>query len=96
VLAIADIAAAVTETGPRPLLVGDGVARNLDALRETLGDVACFASPLLAIPRASTVATLAFERLADADPDAWHSLRPIYAMASQAERSLGIDLGTNQ
>lgn len=47
----------------------------------------------LSVPRASVVAALATARVPHTDPRSAFDLRPIYALASQAERAHGVDLG---
>lgn len=44
-------------------------------------------------PRASTVARLGTERLAEADAQSYFTLRPSYIAVSQAERTQGVNLG---
>jgi len=74
-------------------LVGDGAVRHGDAIRERLGDRARFAPALLSVPRAGVLATLAEPLVATADPASAFTLRPTYALISQAERAHGVDLG---
>ena len=79
---------------PSPvLLVGDGAEAHRDALTAALGDHITFAPPEFALPRAAVLAALAESRVTHADPQAHMTLRPIYVLASQAERTHGINLG---
>jgi tRNA threonylcarbamoyladenosine biosynthesis protein TsaB len=75
------------------LLVGEGALEHRRHLSEALGGRAAFAVPPLAAPQASLVAEAARERLANPDPEAAYRVRPLYVVASQAERVAGIDLG---
>lgn len=76
------------------VLVGDAVLLHRDKLlAHNLGGHVTLGSDGLHAPRAELVAALAQPQLAAADPSAAFGLRPIYVLASQAERSQGIDLG---
>lgn len=74
-------------------LVGDGAVRHETVIRERLGDRGRLAPALLSVPRAGVLATLAGPLVATADADAAFTLRPTYALISQAERAHGVDLG---
>jgi tRNA threonylcarbamoyladenosine biosynthesis protein TsaB len=73
-------------------LVGEGLERHGEALRAVAPEALQMA-PELWLPTAASVGLLAYGRVAQADPDAVWSLRPIYVLASQAERAQGVDLG---
>lgn len=76
------------------VLVGDAVVLHRDKLlAHNPGGHVTLGSDDLHAPRAEFVAALAQPQLAAADPSAAFGLRPIYVLASQAERSQGIDLG---
>jgi tRNA threonylcarbamoyladenosine biosynthesis protein TsaB len=79
--------------GGEVLLVGEVVTEHRDALAEALGERAAFALPSLCPPQAWFLAEAARGRLADLQPQAVHAVRPLYVVASQAERVAGIDLG---
>lgn len=101
VLAAGELPAALRDRGGPLLVAGDAAPAHREALL-ALGPQAHAVAPVLAAPRASVVAALAESRLVGedglpragaADPQAHLSLRPIYALASQAERAQGVDLG---
>lgn len=73
--------------------VGSAVPDLRPQLAELLGERARFAAAPLCELRASHIANRAWGRLRHPDPKAPFRLRPLYLVASQAERALGIDLG---
>jgi tRNA threonylcarbamoyladenosine biosynthesis protein TsaB len=75
------------------LLAGEAVIEHRDALAGALGGRIIFAPPPLCVPQAQFVAEAARARLAAATPPPVHAIRPLYVVASQAERQAGIDLG---
>jgi tRNA threonylcarbamoyladenosine biosynthesis protein TsaB len=79
--------------GPPVLLAGDAVARHADLIAALPAGRVQPVPPALWLARAASVAAMAAERLPSADPDAYLNLRPIYVLASQAERAHGVDLG---
>jgi len=81
------------ETAQEPVrVVGEGLQRHGEALRAAAPEALQLA-PDRWLPTAASVGMLAFSRVAQADPDAVWNLRPIYVLASQAERAQGVDLG---
>jgi tRNA threonylcarbamoyladenosine biosynthesis protein TsaB len=93
VAAVEDVLAGLPLEGAPVLLVGDAVARHADLIAALPAGRVHPVPAAIWLPRAATVAALAAERLDRADPDAYLNLRPIYVLASQAERSHGVDLG---
>ena len=93
VLGIGDLLARLREEGTPVIIVGDGRERYREEIVEGLGDVGRIAPPGLSSPRAGSVAALAAARMPHADSEAAFGLRPIYVLASQAERQQGVDLG---
>jgi tRNA threonylcarbamoyladenosine biosynthesis protein TsaB len=80
--------------GQGPLqLVGREALEHRDALIEALGERVRFAPASMAEPDAAALTEIAAARVDQADPDAAFSLRPLYIVPSQAERTAGIDLG---
>jgi len=75
------------------LLVGEAAVGHRDALAAAMGDRITFAPPSLCLPQAQFVAEAARAQLAAAAPPSVHAVRPLYLVASQAERVAGIDLG---
>jgi len=71
------------------LLLGDGLSRYGDQIREVLGERAVFAPAWMWAPRAVHVAELARRRLANGDEDRIDSLVPIYVRSSDAELKMG-------
>jgi len=71
------------------LLIGDGLSRYGDKIREALGDRAVFAPLWMWAPRAVHVAELARRPLGEGDEDQIDSLVPIYVRSSDAELKLG-------
>ena len=69
------------------LFLGNGAAAYRETIRERLGDLADFADPEAAIPRASSVAFLGAIRFArnPAPPEEAHALAPLYIRRPEAE-----------
>ena len=93
VVAVTGLTSRLRALGTPLLLAGDGAQEHREALASDLGGLATFALADAAMPRAGVLAALADERVAQADPQAHITLRPIYVLASQAERTHGVDLG---
>lgn len=76
----------------RVRVVGEGLERHGASLRAAAPEALQLGAHLW-LPTAASVGLLAFRRIEQADPDAVWNLRPIYVLASQAERAQGVDLG---
>ena len=92
VVSVGALGATLVATSEPVLVVGEGLERHGQALRAAAPH-AVQLGPDLWVPRASRVGLLAAQRILQADPDAVWNLRPIYVLASQAERAQGVDLG---
>ncbi len=75
------------------LLVGEASVEHREPIEAALGGRAAFAPVELCAPRPESVAEAAWPHLGAFDPVAVHALRPLYLVASQAERAAGVDLG---
>jgi tRNA threonylcarbamoyladenosine biosynthesis protein TsaB len=75
------------------VLVGEASIEHRERIEAAVGGRAAFAPVGLYAPRAESVAEAAWPRLGAFDPVAVHALRPLYLVASQAERVAGVDLG---
>ncbi len=58
--------------------VGDGLASYGDAIRERLGERACFAESIFNVPRGATIAHLGGQRLKQGDSDSYWTIVPNY------------------
>ncbi len=76
----------------RLVVTGDALLAEPE-LRDALGECAGVLLALADCPRASLVARLAADEIANAAPDSYFTLRPHYVLVSQAERTHGVDLG---
>lgn len=92
VVSVAALGAKLAASQEPARVVGEGLERHGEALRAVAPEALQMA-PELWLPTAASVGLLAYGRVAQADPDAVWSLRPIYVLASQAERAQGVDLG---
>jgi len=71
------------------ILLGDGYLPYQELFREQLGDKAIMAPSHLMLPRASTLADLAVERVSRGEFEDVFGLRPVYIRLSEAEYRLG-------
>ena len=93
VVPLRDLLERIARENQPPTLVGDGVERHAAQIAQAVGEKARVAPGPLSAPRAAVVGAIAQTRIQQADTDAAFSLRPMYVLASQAERTHGIDLG---
>lgn len=75
------------------VFLGDGAVRYRDLFQQVLGDAAVWAPANLALPRASSVGLLAWERLQEGKVDDAASIVPVYVRLSEAESRLGLGTG---
>ncbi len=85
-----DACAALARSGP-PIVTGNALLAE-PALAEALAEFAEVVSVAADSPRASTIARIGADSMAQAPSDSYFTLRPHYVLVSQAERTHGVDL----
>ncbi len=73
-------------SGKETLFLGDGVFCHKDKIIEKMGDKAYFAPISHMLSKASSIASLAYQRAVQNDFDDYHTILPIYLRSCQAER----------
>jgi tRNA threonylcarbamoyladenosine biosynthesis protein TsaB len=79
------LAAELAESNKMITIVGDGYVTYRDVLRDALGERACSASPENMFPRGSSVAALANDYLAAAEPGQSRQVEPVYIRQPDAD-----------
>ena len=77
----------------RPLMITGNALLTEPELVEALPSNGQVADLEIDSPRASTIARLGATEIENAPPDSYFTLHPTYALVSQAERAIGVDLG---
>lgn len=85
-LAIEECVADVKDYGKKVIFLGDGVPVHREYIKESMGDMAVFAPLSCNSHRASSVASIAFERQEKAK--SCFAVAPVYLRKPQAEREL--------
>ncbi|MGQ9731202.1 MAG: tRNA (adenosine(37)-N6)-threonylcarbamoyltransferase complex dimerization subunit type 1 TsaB [Candidatus Zipacnadales bacterium] len=75
------------------LFLGQATAHHMAKLRQALGERLTCSPAILDGPLAHHVVAVACSRFANSKPDDPLTLKPLYVVPSQAERTAGIDLG---
>lgn len=87
-LSIDELMAELKKRKEKVIFLGDGLSRYKEEIINNLGDRAVFAPRFVNMQRASSIAQLAFDKMAKKDlkPESYHSITPVYLRKSEAER----------